>query len=53
MRVFASPLLIAVMTLAGLLLGLTGDGVRDMVSWLLLGAVPCVIVTAFVRSRIP
>ena len=50
-RVFASPLLVAVLTLAGLLLGLTGDGARDVLSWLMLGAVPGVIAAACLRPK--
>jgi len=35
-RVFAVPMLLAVVTLAGLILGLAGDGTNDLFSWLLL-----------------
>jgi len=35
---FALPLLLALLSLAGLLLALTGDGWRDQLSWGLLAA---------------
>jgi len=35
-RVFAIPLLLAAATLAGLVIGLAGDGTNDIFSWLLL-----------------
>lgn len=35
-RVLALPLLLALASLAGLILGLTGDRWRDVASWLLL-----------------
>lgn len=39
LRVFAIPIAIAVLSIIGLVSALTGDGVRDMASWLTL-AVP-------------
>jgi hypothetical protein len=36
----------AVATLAGLVLGLTGDGWRDIAAWVLLGLAPLVILRA-------
>ncbi len=42
-RLFATPLLLALASLVGLTLGLTGDGWRDGLSWLLL-ALPVVAV---------
>jgi len=48
-RVFAVPLLLAAATLAGLVMGLAGDGINDALSWLLL-AVP-IGVLAFVWLR--
>lgn len=48
-RVFAIPLLLAAVTLAGLVMGLAGDGANDAISWLLL-AVP-IGVLAFVWHR--
>lgn len=38
-RVFAIPIVIAVLSIIGLVSALTGDGVRDIISWLTL-AVP-------------
>ncbi len=35
-RIFAVPALIALASIGGLLLGLTGDGVRDIAAWALL-----------------
>ncbi|MEA1072853.1 hypothetical protein [Sphingomonas sp. LY160] len=35
---FAIPILIAVLTLAGLIVALTGDGWRDGAGWIALGA---------------
>ncbi len=52
-RVFARPLAIAIASLVGLLLGLTGDGWRDAASWLLLGLVPVIIIAAHVRRKPP
>jgi hypothetical protein len=48
-RVFAVPLLLAAATLAGLVMGLAGGGMNDVLSWLLL-AVP-IGVLAFVWLR--
>ena len=38
-RVFAVPAALGIATVAGLVIGLTGDGVADVIAWLLL-AVP-------------
>jgi hypothetical protein len=35
-QVFAVPLGLALFTLAGLVVGLTGEGARDLLAWLLL-----------------
>lgn len=35
-QIFAIPLLLAFSTLFGLVIGLTGEGARDFLSWLLL-----------------
>ena len=48
-QVFAVPLLLAAATLAGLVMGLAGDGLNDVLSWLLL-AVPIGVI-AFVWLR--
>lgn len=36
-RIFAVPLLLAIVSIAGLVVALTGDGWRDGASWLALG----------------
>ena len=36
-RVFAMPLVLLAATLVGLVLGLTGDGLRDVAAWILVG----------------
>lgn len=48
-RIFAIPLLIALATLAGLILGLTGEGWRDGAAWLLVGLAPFIIIAALLR----
>lgn len=48
--VLAMPMLIAVLSLIGLVSALTGDGMRDVLSWLTLG-VPVVTVGWAMRSR--
>ena len=50
-RLFAMPLLLAIASLIGLLLGLTGDGWRDGLSWLLL-TLPILAVAIAWRRRI-
>ena len=50
-RVFAWPLLIGLASLLGLVLGLTGDGFRDLACWVLLGLAPLVITVALLRRR--
>lgn len=47
--VFAWPLALGIATLAGLVLGLTGDGLRDVAAWTLLGLAPLVILAALLR----
>ncbi|MCH7630104.1 MULTISPECIES: hypothetical protein [Novosphingobium] len=49
-RVLGLPLLLAALTLAGLVLGLTGDGVRDLVCVALL-ALPLVLFLVHWRRR--
>ena len=48
-RVFAWPLALAAASLAGLLLGLTGGGWRDLLAWGLLGAAPLTVFAAWLR----
>ncbi|MBU2342577.1 MAG: hypothetical protein KKE77_15205 [Alphaproteobacteria bacterium] len=47
--IFAWPLALGAATLAGLVLGLTGDGLRDVAAWTLLGLAPLVILGALLR----
>lgn len=49
MGVFAIPLVIGIASLLGLVLGLTGDGVRDILAWLLVGLAPLTIFAALFR----
>ena len=49
-RVFAAPLALFAATVAGLVLGLTGDGWRDVAAWLLLGSLPAAILFALLRK---
>lgn len=51
--VFRWPVCFALASLAGLVLGLTGDGVRDWAAWVLLGSVPLFIAVAFWRRSVP
>ena len=46
---FALPLGLALLSLAGLVLALTGEGWRDLVSWLTLLAPILAVIWAFVR----
>lgn len=48
--IFGIPLAIALFSLAGLVAALTGDGVRDMLSWAAL-AVPVAAVAWAMRAR--
>jgi len=51
LRIFAAPLLIALATIAGLVLGLTGNGGRDVAAWTLTGIAPLMILAALWRAR--
>ena len=51
--VFAWPLVIAVLSLVGLIAGLTGDGARDVLAWLLLGSAPATIAFSYWRASRP
>ena len=51
LQTFAIPLTLAIATVAGLILGLTGDGWRDLASWLLLIVSLLPIRAAFARRR--
>lgn len=48
--IFAIPLLLALASVAGLVVALTGDGLRDAASWLALG-IPVVAVGWAMRAR--
>ena len=48
--VFAAPIVIAVASLVGLVAALTGDGLRDVVSWIALG-IPVAVTAWALRTR--
>lgn len=48
--IFAIPLLLALASVAGLVIALTGDGLRDAASWIAL-AVPVLAVGWAMRAR--
>ena len=48
--IFAIPLLLALVSIAGLVVALTGDGVRDAASWAAL-AIPVLAVGWAMRTR--
>ena len=48
-HVFAIPSAIGAASLLGLVLGLTGDGLRDAASWLLVGLAPLTIAAVLLR----
>ncbi len=48
-RVFAMPALLLVASIAGLVLGLTGDGLPDALSWALLSIPIILAAIAFAR----
>lgn len=47
--VFAAPFAIAVLSLVGLVAALTGDGVRNWISWAALGVPVFITIRAWVR----
>lgn len=49
-RIFAVPLLVGLLTFLGLVTALTGDGVRDLLSWVALGF-PVAAVLWALRTR--
>jgi hypothetical protein len=49
-RIFRWPLAIGVASLIGLIAALVGDGVYDLLSWLLLGAAVVVMIEAWRRG---
>ncbi|WP_206436025.1 hypothetical protein [Altericroceibacterium xinjiangense] len=50
-QAFAWPLVLAISTVAGLLLGLTGDGLPDFAAWVLLASAPAALVVAWGRRQ--
>lgn len=48
-QIFAWPAAIGCAAIAGLVLGLTGDGLRDLAAWILVGLAPIIIVAALLR----
>jgi len=50
-QIFGKPLIIALITILGLLAALAGDGLLDVTSWAALGLPIVVILVALRRSR--
>ena len=50
-QIFAVPVLIAVVTAAGLIFALVGDGIWDAISWLLLFLPVAIPVVCLLRAR--
>ncbi len=50
-RIWLAPLVIAIVSLAGLISALLGDGIEDAVSWVGLGVPVVVIVWARLRRK--
>lgn len=48
-QVFAWPAAIGLAAIAGLVLGLTGDGARDLAAWILVGIAPLTLAAALLR----
>ena len=53
LRVFAIPAILFAASLAGLVLGLTGDGLRDALAWLLLSLPLLAVGVAWRRRGLP
>ncbi len=53
MRVYGMPALLSVLSVAGLVLALTGDGLVDAVAVVLVGFPLALIVRSFLRGRSP
>lgn len=47
--IFTIPSAIGAASLLGLVLGLTGDGLRDLLAWLLVGLAPFTITAVLLR----
>ncbi|WP_114392271.1 hypothetical protein [Oleisolibacter albus] len=50
--VFRWPALLAVVSISGLTCALLGDGMADILSWLLLGSLPLVMAIAWLRNPV-
>lgn len=50
LSIFAAPLLLALVTIIGLVIALTGDGFRDVISWVAL-CVPVFVVGWAMKAR--
>ena len=48
---WAIPIALALLTILGLIVALTGDGWRDMVAWIALGAPVIATIIAFATRR--
>ncbi|KRA84453.1 hypothetical protein [Altererythrobacter sp. Root672] len=49
--VFGVPFALAVMTLTGLVVGLAGEGLHNLIAWLLLAPLPAVLTWAWARRN--
>jgi hypothetical protein len=49
-RIFAFPLLLALLSIAGLVVALTGDGWRDAAAWIALG-IPVLVAGWAMKAR--
>ncbi len=47
--IFRWPLAIGFASIGGLVLGLTGDGLRDVAAWILVGSAPAVLIAGLLR----
>jgi hypothetical protein len=50
-RIFRWPLLLALVSIAGLVGALVGDNAWDVLSWLCLGSLPLLVVRLYRRGR--
>ena len=50
-RIYRWPLLVATATIIGLITGLLGSGVADLISWAALGGLLAVMAAAISKSR--
>lgn len=52
LQIFKAPILLAVLSFAGLIAALVGDGPYDVVSWIAL-SVPCITISWFLWKARP